>query len=308
MSGNAAVRHNQLKSKILTSIAHGYSQAELIGTKVLPIVTDTQKNLEVPIYGADSFVSVNTQRAAGAPPAQGYSKAVTTKAITLLEYSYEEFIDRLETEDGDTFNQKKAKSRNALQKILNGQEINIAAKVNDYASYGSGNKETLTSTDQWTHADSDPVAQILDAKNSIEKQLGVTPNTLTLGADSWNALLKNVKLKAQITDARIGMITFDTIKQLLDIPQIYIGKAIDQVNGTNSFIWTDNAVLSYTTPNRNPNKYDPSFGFTFQRKGAPYITESQDRNGNIDFYTAYLQYAAEIVSYDAAYILKDTNA
>lgn len=307
MSGSAQIRHNQLKSKLLTSIAHGVTQAEHIGTKVFPIVQETQKNLEVPIFGTDAFTSVSTKRAPGAPPAQGTSQQVTTIPVQLIEYAYEEFIDRQETEDGDLFNLKKAKSKNALQKVLNGREINIANKVNDYASYGSGNKETLTTTDQWTHEDSNPFEQIMDGKTTIEKKLGVTVNTLTLGAESWNALFKNVKLRKEIIDARIGLVTIETIKQILEIDNLFVGKAIDTVAGVNSFVWKDNAVLSYTTTNKNPNKFDPSFGFTFQRKGHPYITESQDRNGNIDFFTAYLQYAAEVISYDAAYIFKDTN-
>jgi hypothetical protein len=194
MSGSAQVRHNQLKSKLLTGYAHGLTQKEHIGTKVFPIVPETQKNLEVPIFGNDAFVSVRTKRAPGASPAQGTSKQVNTKPIQLIEYAYEEFIDRQETEDGDLFNLKKAKSRNALQKVLNGREINIANKVNDYAAYGTGNKETLTGSDQWTHADSNPYEQIMDAKTTVERLLGVTINTLTLGAESWNALVKNIKI------------------------------------------------------------------------------------------------------------------
>ncbi|MCA9386047.1 hypothetical protein KC717_05355 [Candidatus Dojkabacteria bacterium] len=306
---NAAIRHNEQKSKILTAYAHGFTQAELIGTKVLPIVAETQKNLEVPIFGQDSFVAVNTERAVGGTPAEGTSEKVTTTTVNLKEYSYSEKIDRLEYEDGDTFNLKKSKSRNALQKVLNGQEARIAAAVNDYASYGSGSKETLTSTDQWTHASSDPYSQIMDAIASGRSKLGVAFNTLTMGPDSWNALIQNVKLNQKLSDGRVGLTNMKAILQLLDgIENIYVGYGVSRVGTTNSFIWTDNAILSYTTTNKNPNRFDPSFGFTFQKKGHPYITESQDQHGNIDYFTAYLQDAPTIVSYDAAYILKDTNA
>lgn len=306
---NASIRHNERKSKILTPYAHGYTQAELIGTKVLPIVSETQKNLEVPKFGQDAFVPVNTERAPGASSAKGTSERVSTVEVNMKEYSYTEWIDRLDYEDGDTFNQKKSKARNATQKVLNGQEARIAAVVNDYDSYAIGSKETLTTTDQWTHASSDPYSQIMDAIASGRKKLGVSFNTLTMGPDSWNALIQNVKLNQKLTDGRVGLTNMKSILELLDgIDNIYVGYGVQRVGNTNSFIWTDNAILSYTTTNKNPNRFDPSFGYTFQKKGHPYITEWEDEEGNVDNFTAYLQDDPTIVSYDAAFILKDTNA
>lgn len=305
---NPQIRSNARQNKILTSIAHGYSQAELIGTKVLPIVTETQKNIEVPIFPNDAFHSVDSIRTPGGDPAKTTTDKHTTKTVQLVEHSLGDYVDRLEIEDGDTYKLKVRKTKNTLGKILNAQEARIAAKVNDYDSYSASNKETLTSTDQWTHADSDPRAQILDAKTTGQKQLGVLFNTLTMGQEAWGSLMQNAKLIAFIKDANLGLTNMETIKKVFGIQNIFVGSGVKTVNGTNSFIWGDNAVLSYTTTNRNPSKFDPSFGFTFQRKGHPYVKEAPDPRGNYTNIDVYLQSAEEVISYDAAYMFKDTNA
>lgn len=305
---NPQIRSNARQNRILTKIAHGYSQAELIGTKVLPIVQETQKNLQIPIFPKDAFHSVDSIRTPGSDPARTTTDKHDTKDVNLVEHSLGDTIDRLEIEDGDTYKLKVRKTKNTLGKILNSQEIRIAAKVNDYDSYSANNKETLTSTDQWTHDDSDPRTQLLDAISAGKKSLGVKFNTLTLGEDGWNALLTNKKLIAFIKDANLGLTNMKTIKEVLGIPNIYVGGGIKIVGGSNEFIWGDNAVLSYTTTNRNPSKFDPSFGFTFQRKGHPYVNEAPDQRGNYSYLDVYLQSAEEIVSYEAAYMFKDTNA
>jgi hypothetical protein len=308
MSTNPQIRSNARQNKILTGIAHGYSQAELIGTKVLPIVTETQKNIEVPIFPNDAFHSVDSIRTPGGDPARTTTDKHTTKTVQLVEHSLGDYVDRLEVEDGDTYKLKVRKTKNTLGKILNAQEARIEAKVNDYDSYGANNKETLTDSDQWTHADSDPRAQILDALSTGQKQLGVLFNTLTLGQEAWNALMQNANLIKFIKDANLGLTNMETIKKVFGIQNIFVGSGVKTVNGTNSFIWGDNAVLSYTTTNRNPSKFDPSFGFTFQRKGHPYVKEAPDPRGNYTNIDVYLQSAEEVISYDAAFMFKDTNA
>jgi hypothetical protein len=305
---NPQIRSNARQNKILTGIAHGYSQAELIGTKVLPIVTETQKNIEIPIFPNDAFHSVDAVRTPGGDPAKTTSGKHETKEVKLVEHSLSNYVDRLEIEDGDTYKLKVRRTKDTLGKLLNAREARIASIVNDDTKYASSNKETLTSGDQWTHADSDPRAQILDGLATGQKQLGVWFNTLTMGQDSWNALMQNKKLIEFIKDANLGLTNMETIKRVLGIQNIFVGSAVKTANGTNSFIWGDNAVLSYTTTNRNPNKYDPSFGFTFQRKGHPYVNEAPDVHGNYTNIDVYLQSAEEIISYEAAFLLKDTNA
>ena len=262
----------------------------------------------MPVYGKDFFKVANTLRAPGADPAKTSTEAITTIKLGLDEYAEYETIDRLEQEDGDVNKLKVYKTKLVLQQILNGRELAIATAVNDYASFATANKVTLATTTQWTHADSDPYQQILDAKSAIRLATGVSPNQLTLGEVAWNALQSNAKLLARLTDARVGVVTKEIITSFLGLAAINVGAAINRTEGgVNSFIWGDNAVLHFTPASTTPNKYEPSFGYTFKRNGNPRVTESMNTFGDVTQITAYYQYAVKVLNYGVAYMFKDTN-
>jgi len=307
--GNSLVNANALPNLVLTKIAQGYSQADYIGSLVLPEITENQFNFTVPVYGKDFFKIANTLRAPGADPAKTSTEAVDTIKLGLDEYSQYETIDRLELEDGDVNKLKVYKTKLVLQQILNGRELAIATAVNDYASYPTANKVTLSSTTQWSHADSDPYQQIIDAKSAIRLATGVTPNQLTMGEAAWNDLQLNVKLLARLTDARVGIVTKEVITKFLGLDAINVGGAINRSEaGANSFIWQDNAVLHFTPKSPTPNKYEPSFGYSFKRNGYPRVVETPNSFGDVTQITAYYQYAVKVLNYEVAYMFKDTSA
>lgn len=306
--GNSLVNANAQPNLVLTKIAQGYSQTELIGSLVLPEVTENQNNFTVPVYGKDFFKVAQTLRAPGADPAKTSTEAITTIKLGLDEYSLYDTIDRLELEDGDVNKLKVYKTKMVMQQILNGREKAIADAVNTYANYtATTNKSTLATTTQWSHADSDPYQQIMDAKASVGKMTGVVPNQLTLGAEAWASLYSNIKLGVRLTNARVGIVTKEVIATFLGLDAINVGSAINRTNGANSYIWGDNAVLHYTPKVATPNKYEPAFGYSFKRAGNPRVVESTNTFGDVIQLTAYYEYAVKVLNYDVAFMFKDVT-
>lgn len=306
---NSLVNSNARPNLVLTKIAQAYSQTELIGSLVLPETTENQANFTVPIYGKDFLKAAQTLRAPGADPAKTKMDAMDTVKIGLDEYALYETVDRQELEDGDINKLKVYKTKLVTQQLLNGRELAIANVVMDYSKYSATtNKATLSTTTQWSHADSDPYQAIMDAKSKIRLATGVSPNQLTIGEKAWAALSSNVKLRQRMTDARVGIITKDVITTFLELEAINVGSAINRSEaGANSFIWGNNAVLHYTPRVATPNKYEPSFGYSFKRAGNPRVVESSNSFGDVTQIAAYYQYAVKVLNYDVAFMFKDVS-
>lgn len=298
------------ENKLLSRYAQGYSQNELIGTKILPIVNvDKSKGLTIPLFPKEVFKAVNAKRAPGAPVPSGEMDVPTTTKIDLDEYSWKFGVDKGDLEDGDVLEHKKRATNQSMRVLLNGREQQIADAVFNDANFPVGSKTALAGTEQWTDAASDPYEQIMDYKQTVENKIGITPNKLTLGNAAARALKMNTKLRKYITDANMGLTTWDIIKELLEVDEIIIGtgKKVDDA-GVISDIWGDSALLSYVNVASRPDKNNPSFGYTFNRKGYPRVRETEDLDENVIFPTAYLKYKLKVLSYDAAFLMTNTNA
>lgn len=86
------------------------------------------------------------------------------------------------------------------------------------------NKQTfnLTATNQWTHADSNPLAQIRTWKRNIQRACGLTPTYMLLGVEAATAFIDNVKVRAMLDNRNIKAGELDLINKPL-VGASYLG-------------------------------------------------------------------------------------
>lgn len=270
---------------ILTAVARGYRSTQSPVADVLfPIVPVGARGGRIISFGVEDFKLVNSARAPGANTKRtqfGYSSG----NFALVDYSLEGSVPIEILEEGravpgiDHAGMAIAKARNLAALEREKQAADLAL---DAASYAAGNKITLAGNDRWdvVHADSDPFADINVARESIRSQIGMRPNTLTLGPKVLTALRSNPKVLDRLSTASDRPpATLAQLAALFEVERIVEGSMVYH-NGT-AFVdvWGTFAHLAYTTPASLAEMGSPNFGYTYQLMDYPVVEEPYyDRN------------------------------
>ena len=104
------------------------------------------------------------------------------------------------------------------------REIRTAGLVFNEKSYVNGNVKTLSGNDQWTHDDSDPIRQLLDALDAPIMR----PNIMVLGQKAATALRTNKKIikayNGTLGDS--GLVPLEFLRELFELDQILVGQTL----------------------------------------------------------------------------------
>lgn len=270
---------------ILTEIARGYrSNKAAIANILFPIVDVVLRAGKIITFGPDDFKLVSTVRAPGTNTKRvqfGYAG----EDYGLADYRLEALTPWEIQQEGangpgiDLIAMSVRKVQNVMDLEREKQAADLAR--ND-ALYGSNNKETLTSTGQWSHVDSDPIGDILAAKEAVRKQIGERPNVLAVGPEVLTALRNHPKILARLsTSEDRPPASLAQLAALFEIPQIVEGDAIYHDGTQFQDVWGKDAILAYTTPASLAEMGSPNYGYTYQLRDYPVVEEGyDDRNTN----------------------------
>lgn len=269
---------------ILTAVARGYRpNASPVADILFPIVPVGQRGGRIISFGPDDFKLYSTARAPGANTKRvqfGY----TSGNFSLVDYSLEGSVPIELLQEGQAvpgINQAEI----AIARVRNVQALEREKQCADLAlnaaSYTASNKATLSGTGQWSdYTNSNPVVAINNAKEAIRGQIGVRPNTLTLGPNVLTALRSHPKILERLSTATDKPpATLTQLAQLFELERIVEGGAIYHDGTSFVDVWGKFAHLSYTMPASLAEMGSPNFGYTYQLEGYPLAEESYyDRN------------------------------
>ena len=253
MANRESTLRGQL-SPLLTKFAVGYSTpANLIAKKVAPVISSLTNSGTLFSFGKEGFMLYDTERTLRAN-ANRVEFAVGSDTYLTAEHAIETALDYDEIKQAEKFGQARILQleRRAVgftQQILETElEKAVADIVFSATYYASGNKETLSGTDQWSHASSNPITKIKEAKKAARADMGVEPNTLILGYDTYYALASNPTIKAMVSgnkDKELVLGDAD-LARLLKFKSVIVGeKTYSTDAGVFTDIWTDNAAMIY---------------------------------------------------------------
>jgi hypothetical protein len=262
-------------SPILTTLAHGYSNAQGVGQFLFPRVFVPASAGKVITFGREPWRRINTKRAPGANVPK-----ITPKFGSSDYKLYRHDLD-------GTVPIELIQDANAVPAINLGQraiwqvqeslafqlELEQADLARTAANYDTANKEVLAGVTRWTQTTSTPLLDIRDGREAIRAACGLYPNTMVLSAKAKTALMFHADVIDRIKHSTGGVVNDALIAGLTEIPNIYTASnqltADDEL--TVSDVWGTDVILAYVdpTPTANRQNGNPSFGYTYTLNGYP---------------------------------------
>lgn len=268
---------------ILTEVAIGYTNPDRVGRVLAPVVNIGQRGGRVIKFDKSAFRRMNARRAPGSKTKRvqyGY----TSDPIALVQDALEgmvpwELMDEAQNVPGIDLGQM------AVGQVMNAitliEEIEQAELATDPNQYDNNHKVALTSTDKWSHADSDPGAQVDEYKEAIRSSIGVYPNTMLMSATAFRAAKRNKAIKDQFKYTSATSVTLDMLKNYFEVETLAVGKAVyvpenAAEDADPQDVWGNNIVLAYVPPPGDRAQGAPSFMYTYQLTGYPMAEEAYE--------------------------------
>ncbi|MEO5352701.1 MAG: major capsid protein [Magnetococcus sp. XQGC-1] len=258
---------------VLTEVAQGFRHEEHVGHALFPRVPVQLSGGQVLEFGKESFKLYQARRAPGTATKRvqfGY----LGKSFALVQDALEGQVPREYLRDAmrmpgvDLGQRAVVGTLRALSLTLEYDQARLATTA---GNYDSNHKVTLTGTDKWSDAGSDPSGDINVGKEAIRSTVGVYPNTLLLSAQAFAVVKEHPKVVDRFKYTSRDSVTPEMLAALWDLQKVVVGKAVafDDL-GNDIDIWGNNAVLAYV-PAHSSGMEDPSFGYTYTLQGHPLV-------------------------------------
>ena len=217
----------RLIDPILTTVAQGYIQPELIGRNIFPGVPVEISGGQVLQFGKEAFQQYNLRRAPGAAIKRidfgyvGQHYALTEDAVE-CKVPFEWLRDAAVMPGIDLGTRA---VRLGLAVVNLSLELEQAALALNPANYDDNHQIALAGAAKWSNAAADPVMDILEYREAIRSSVGIYPNLLTLGPAAWNALRSNPNVIERYKYTSAKSISVDMIAELVEVERVQVGKA-----------------------------------------------------------------------------------
>lgn len=296
---------------VLTSIAKGYNNSGFVWDELFPTVSVSKARIKIPSFGKQSFVERQTIRAPKADSNRVDALAIDSLTFDTIEQDLEMAVDYLEGEEAlYALRYEKQVTKELLDIIALGKERRAAELAQNSSLYPAALVEDLNGGDQFNEYSNslDPFEMIKDLMSAVRGRIGRYPNTMIMGETTAKALYSHPKLIERIKYTNKGLITEQILETMLGLEKVRTGMAVHSTDGsTFSDIWGDNLILAYVERNDSDrNEHSPSYGYTFQREGHPFVDTYSENGGKRKIIRCTDNYGMGIVSQDAAALIKDT--
>jgi len=296
---------------VLTELARGYSNANFILEALFPTALIGKEAGIIPIFPKEAFKLINTKRAIRAKSNRISPEGRSSTDVVLEEHDAEYPVDYREAAE-DVFPLESYATDVATSMVALEAEKDGADLASDPDTYPTGSKVTLTGNDQWSSSDtSNPISDVREGMEAVRSKIGRYPNTMVLGASCFKTLQDHPKILARIQYAMKGIVTPELLKEIFDIQNLVIGKAVWAADDdTMSDVWGDVCILAWVPPASASGRsyYDPSFGYRLRKRGQPVVDKYEENGGKLTIVRSTDIYKVKVVGSDAGYLINDVNA
>jgi hypothetical protein len=299
---------------VLTTVAQGYKNNELIAGLLFPAVNVLLRGGNVITFGKEDFMLYATQRSPGENTRRvkfGYSGA----PYALVDYSLEGQVPIEVLQEGMNGPGIDHSSRavNGVQNImalrLEKQSADLARNL---SNYGSNNKTTLSGTSQWSDftGTSDPIKDVEAAKDAVRAATGKRPNSIAIGAAVMSKLKQHPKVIERIKYTGRDVATAELLASLFEVEKVAVGDAIYADDAGNFYdVWGKDVVVAHTNLASLADAGLPSFGYTYTLEGYPVVEEAYfDRSSKSWIHPVTRAEAPVIAAAGAGFLIKNAVA
>ncbi|MDO8838014.1 MAG: major capsid protein [Parvibaculum sp.] len=297
---------------VLSQFTRGYRQAGLIAEELFPRAYVPVRGFKTIRFGKESFRRYQTRRSPG----------TATKRITygyesdpakLYQHALDAVVPREhvgEAEAGPGINLKQGAARLVMDVMQLDAEIQAAELATNEANYGDDNKDTLSGSDQWDHADSKPKDVIKEGKEAVRKRIGREPNKLILPKPVFNALDDHPALLEKLKYTSSDNVTAELLARYFGVSKVVVADGVfaDSNDDDDDFtdVWGNFAILAYVPEGERQDVQVPSFGYTYTLEGHPFAeVERWDADSKSWINGITDERSAEFVGSDAGYLISD---
>lgn len=261
---------------ILTNVAQGYRNADLVGNALFPPVPVLTTGGQIIEFGKEAFFKYNLRRTPGGQVKRlqfGYAG----KPFALLQDSVEGQVPREHLRDAvqvPGINLGTRAVNTAMKVVQTSLEVDQAALATTAGNFDANHKVTLAGATKWSAATGTPTADIDTARDAVRASIGVYPNVVLLSAVAFKAARDNPNVTARFQYTTAQSITAEMLANLWNVQKVIIGGALTMTDaGVASDIWGNNAVVAYTNLG-SQNMEEPSFGYTYTLEGNPLVEQT----------------------------------
>lgn len=290
---------------ILTRVAQGYRQQDLVGMNLYPAVPVQISGGQILQFGKEAFMRYNTRRAPGSATRRvqfGY----LGQHYALENHSLEGVVPRELMRDASVMPGINLGTR-AVNNVMriNALELEAqqAALATNTANYDNNHKLALSGAALWSASTGTPIANIKAGREAIRSTVGVYPTVAIFGPPAWTAFTENPTVLDRIKYTQTGIVTEQLAAALLEIPKVVVAKSVSSDDSGNfSDVWGNNCVLAYTALG-DINQETPSYGYTYTMEGHPMVEPAYwDANTKSWVYPATYERAAVIAAPMGAFL------
>jgi hypothetical protein len=200
------------------------------------------------------------------------------------------------------------------KKILLDKEYRLAAQMTTALIT---NNDTLSGTDQWSHASSEPAKYAAKAKKVI-RHAGVNANLMIIGEACYQAAQTNPHILNAFKYTQKGVIGVAELAAYFDIPNVQVASAVKvtaDADVTASTVWDpEDVLICYVDPSASTE--DISFMKTFVWSQAPgtvggygvVVGRDPDVTAKTDVVGVDFYYDQKITAVETGYLLKNATA
>lgn len=267
---------------ILTNLSVGWMVADdvYVADKVFPVVGVAKQSNKYFIYDrGDFFRAEMEKRGPGTESAGGGYRVAQDNYFADVWALHKDIADQDRANTDDPLDQDRDATSYLTQQAMIRKEKQWVAKyfttsvwTGDQTGVGAapGANQFL----QWNLSTSTPLVDIRAQIIAIAKRTGYKPNTLVLGAETWNALADNTSIADRIKYSERAFFGTELLQAALGLQRIFVASGVEntalETNAaaqtfTGAFIAGKSAWLGYVAP--APSLQTPSAGYTFSWTG-----------------------------------------
>lgn len=293
---------------ILTNHSRGYTQTGFIGGQLFPdapMASRAAKRIE---FGRESFKRYKIARAPGTQIAQ-VSFGYEGKPVNLRQYALAAVTPVEHQEEAQAVPGIDLLSTNidtVLAVIALEKEIQQAAIARNASIYAVTNKTALVGAAKWSDPASKPSKAVSAGKEVIRGRTGRRPSVLALGAAVAAALKEHPDVIDRFKYTRSDTVSDEMLAKYFDVSKVLVGDAIiDDEMGNTMDVWGNDAILAYVPQSGTPNINIPSYGYTYQLAGYPFVKPTYFERGINSFMNdVFDEWSPEAVGPDAGFLFQ----
>lgn len=301
----------------LTNLSVGYRNPAFIADALAPVVPVRKQSDKYFIYDTDrEGLRQSDDRRAPGSEANEVNFSLSSDSYFCEDHALTSVIPDEERTNADPVVQPNIDRTEFLRdKIDLNKELELAAMMTSTSVITQN--DTLSGTDQWSDAGSDPVSAIEEQKATIMSSVQTMPNTLVLPYEVYAKLRIHPDVISRVAYGSVGAVNEQILAQIFDVdrvlvPRGFVNTATQGQAPQMSYIWGKDALLCYV-PQR-PGLKQISLAYSFVWTGAPGAMQGhlvelwREERRKADLIRVQRYYDQKLIAPGAAFLWKDAVA